>query len=736
MVSTPYNRSIFLFQDEIISLDSLFEWLKNTESNKNAFGAIITDSSHLKAVIQEKFNLISSSLEKIFFYTTKDIPRLLGQTIDFIFIDFRGDISANSMCILLECIRGGGLIFLLITSQDLKSYLQGWNGKFPTSIFRQWFFANLSECSEHLLINPKKEEIQARFNPMPYAITLSKKIIEIPVSEEQQRFINTLLLKLVDNKSSNFCSVLTANRGRGKSAAVGIAIGIFLTDQVKHPFYINISSPYLSNCQTLFKFITLIFSLKGRDPLIRKKDNMIYELSLSNKIKITYLNPDEVIEKSRANLVIFEEASAIPVDILKAILARKVLKIYIATIHGYEGGGRGFQYKILKYLERQEKIHVSNFELKTPIRYLSEDNIEEFLNKVYLLNAEAQELPEHLKNIENQEYNSVSYKNTDQLFSKEGSNILRNHIGLLLHSHYRNQPNDLELLANSEKHYLEGIYSKIDTNKNFLFVSILISEEGLLDDDEISLLTSGKFLEGNLIPSVIIRYFSEEFSNLKGLRIVRIATHPSLMNRGLGKVAVSHLINKNHDNDWLGVSFGATRKLVKFWGKLGFVPVHIRPIKTKETGTWNLVMIQPLSLIAKRIIPSFSKDFQLQFINLLRHSLHSMEPEIVQEILKWCNNIPSYAPELTSSGKYRLKQYLEGKINFLLAVDSIYALTMKYFVTKSSIKLSNSQEILLITRVLQGRTWGQTMAISGLKWNVAQGLLEKAVKKISKLVEN
>ena len=147
-------------------------------------------------------------------------------------------------------------------------------------------------------------------------------------------------------------------------------------------------------------------------------------------------------------------------------------------------------------------------------------------------------------------------------------------------------------------------------------------------------------------------------------------------------------------------------------------------------------MINPLNLVTKKHITSYSQDFQLQFINLLRHSLHSMEPEIIQEILKICSDIPSYSPMFTSSAKYRLKQYLKGNINFLLAVDAIYTLSVKYFVADSSIKLSKTQEILLISRVLQGRTWGQTMAKSGVNWKIAHGMMKKAVKKITPLVEN
>ena len=126
-----------------------------------------------------------------------------------------------------------------------------------------------------------------------------------------------------------------------------------------------------------------------------------------------------------------------------------------------------------------------------------------------------------------------------------------------------------------------------------------------------------------------------------------------------------------------------------------------------------------------------SADFLLQFIALLKQSLHSMSPELASHILKSCSSLSNYKVRITSSGKIRLKNYLKGNLNFLLTVDVIYELAIAYFVSPTTIKLSSSQEFLLISRVLQGRTWGQTRGRTGLNWKAANALLEKAVAKIA-----
>jgi tRNA(Met) C34 N-acetyltransferase TmcA len=109
-----------------------------------------------------------------------------------------------------------------------------------------------------------------------------------------------------------------------------------------------------------------------------------------------------------------------------------------------------------------------------------------------------------------------------------------------------------------------------------------------------------------------------------------------------------------------------------------------------------------------------------------------MKPELVSHILRSCVPIPNYELRITSSGKIRLFNYLKGNLNFLLAVDVMYELVMKYFILQpSNVKLSQSQEALIIARILQGRTWGQTLGRTGLTWKAANGMLKKAIEKLA-----
>ncbi len=564
---------------------------------------------------------------------------------------------------------------------------------------------------------------------MPYDINLSTKVNSISVTEDQKKTIENLVTTLLDSKHPDSCSILVANRGRGKSASVGLSIAHVLSK--KSIRKVIISSPHPANIQTLFDFLMKGLSSRNVKYQVRKQEDWTSEIRTSSRARVSYFWPSEIDISLKTDIFVFDEAAAIPVEILKKVLNTNAKKIFVSTIHGYEGAGKSFQFKFLRYLKSQKLIHYQEFSLAQPIRFIQSDLIEQLLNDSFFLDVELEPPMIKHQTLIKDSIILQEWKDPQFLFSEEGLPYLKQLFGLLVYAHYRNQPNDLLLLADSGKHFLVGVYGNDNQNNKLLLVSNQLAREGEMSDQAILRVTSGEFLKGNLIPNIAIRHFSEDFAKLRGLRFIRIATHPSLLNRGYGRLALELQNPIFSTYDWVGVSYGATVKLMKFWRKFGFKPVHIRPIKTAETGEWNIVLIRPISHSAASIINPVSADFLLQFIALLKQSLHSMSPELTSQILKSCSSLSNYKVRITSSGVIRLKNYLKGNLNFLLAVDVINELAIAYFVSPTTIKLSASQEFLLISRVLQGRTWGQTLGRTGLNWKAANALLEKAVAKIA-----
>ena len=156
---------------------------------------------------------------------------------------------------------------------------------------------------------------------------------------------------------------------------------------------------------------------------------------------------------------------------------------------------------------------------------------------------------------------------------------------------------------------------------------------------------------GDLIPWTISeQYQDESFASLSGVRVVRIATHPSAQGRGYGSKAMELLLNYyqnkllDFDNiksdeaqelkvaqpksdkegslkdeklkpkknvkpilqrlserrpapiHYIGTSFGVTKELFQFWKKNCFVPVYLRQTANELTGEHTCVMIRPINL--------------------------------------------------------------------------------------------------------------------------------------------
>ena len=153
---------------------------------------------------------------------------------------------------------------------------------------------------------------------------------------------------------------LTAARGRGKSAALGLAIAAAVGFGYSNIF---VTSPSPENLHTLFDFI-----FKGFDAL-NYEEHLDYELIQStnpefnkavvrvnifhdHRQTIQYVHPGDAAKLSQAELVVIDEAAAIPLPLVKSLLG-PYLVFMASTINGYEGTGRSLSLKLLEQLRQQ-----------------------------------------------------------------------------------------------------------------------------------------------------------------------------------------------------------------------------------------------------------------------------------------------------------------------------------------------------------------------------------------------
>ena len=74
--------------------------------------------------------------------------------------------------------------------------------------------------------------------------------------------------------------------------------------------------------------------------------------------------------------------------------------------------------------------------------------------------------------------------------------------------------------------------------------------------------------------------------------------------------------------DYVGVSYGLTQPLLKFWSKAGFTPVYISQVANNLTGEHTTIMIKPLKHDEENDedsawLKAFYSDFRKRLISLL-----------------------------------------------------------------------------------------------------------------------
>ncbi|KAH9610472.1 hypothetical protein KSS87_005313 [Heliosperma pusillum] len=421
-----------------------------------------------------------------------------------------------------------------------------------------------------------KEDLNEDFPVGP----LIKKCCTLDQGKAVISFLDAIL-----DKALRSTVALLAARGRGKSAALGLAVAGAVAAGYSNIF---VTAPSPDNLKTLFDFIRKGFDsleykvefvfehtdydvIKSSNPEFKKatvrinifkQHRQTIQVGPSFSIlpcrvhEAVYIQPNEHEKLSQVELLVIDEAAAIPLPIVKSLLGPYLVFIS-STVNGYEGTGRSLSLKLLQQLEEQSQMSKNSdssfsgrlfkkIELTESIRYGSGDPIESWLNGLLCLDV-ANYIP-NISRLPPPGDCDLYYVNRDTLFSyhKDSELFLQRMMALFVASHYKNSPNDLQLMADAPAHHLFVLLGPVDESKNHLpdilcVVQVCLEGEISSDSAKISL-RDGRSPHGDQIPWKFCQQFLDtNFPTLSGARIVRIASHPSAMRLGYGSAAVKLL---------------------------------------------------------------------------------------------------------------------------------------------------------------------------------------------------
>jgi len=473
--------------------------------------------------------------------------QLLGQECKVLIVDVSQNFDANSFTSALGTVAGGGVIVVVGENLALDGYAYKW----------------MARAFEQFLI--VEQGVWLPQQPPAY------EPIDVDCFAQQKLIIDKIHKVLSGHRKRPL--VITADRGRGKSSALGIASAELISQKManKVALTILVTAPTIQAVQPIFEHAKRLLT-----------DAEVSKTSLTwQGAKIQFIAPDELLKnKPNCDLLLVDEAAAIPLPLLQQMVEHYHRMVFSTTIYGYEGCGRGFSIKFKKWLDDNRPGH-QFCHMSQPIRWAENDPIEHWQYQTFLLNndlansAYSKQAELKLTKVEKQ-----------QLF--QSPELLRECFALLVNAHYQTTPNDLILLLSDASVHLFAAFSE-----GVCVGCIVAIEEGQLDESLIEGVKLGKRRpKGHMTPiSILNQYGLVAAAQQASLRVMRIAVHPDWQNVGIGSDLLVQLESLT-DYDYYSTSFGATSDLVRFWQANGYVNTRLGSQRDQASGCHSLLMVK------------------------------------------------------------------------------------------------------------------------------------------------
>lgn len=562
---------------------------------------------------EDPFSLFMASTQIRYCYYSES-QNILGNTYGMCVLQDFEAINPNLLARTIETVEGGGIIVLLLSTLTSLTQLYNLSMDVHQRLRTQSHQEVVGRFNERMVLsmahNPNCVLMDDELNVLPTSSLMAKirpaaglssaggdpsgkprelgelcetladtqpagTLVSLCKTLDQAKSLVTFL-DSASEKTLRSTVALTAARGRGKSAALGLAISGALALGYSNIF---VTSPSPENLKTLFEFV-----VKGLDSMDYKEHidyNMIestnpdlhkvivrVDVFRQHRQTVQYVLPQHSAKIGQAELLVIDEAAAIPLPVVRSLLG-PYLVFLCSTVNGYEGTGRSLSLKLLKELKgggnharrsfndkfsaenASVAAHSRNFReitLQEPIRYAEGDPMEGWLHELLCLDA-ADHVPQIPKRLPHPDECELFYVSKDTLFSyhKATERFLQQVMSLYVASHYKNTPNDILLMSDAPAHHLFVLLAPVDDSSSGKLPDVLcviqVAFEGQISKQvSLNALAKGTQYHGDLIPWTVSQHFQDaEFPKLSGARVVRIATHPEVTGGGYGSEALQLL---------------------------------------------------------------------------------------------------------------------------------------------------------------------------------------------------
>ncbi len=508
--------------------------------------------------------------------------------------------------------------------------------------------------------------------------------------------------------------VLTADRGRGKSSAIGLAAGALALDGRD----VLVTAPGYRNAGEAFARAR---ELVGGPGAGAAWDDADHTLSVGDG-RVRFAGPpaaaDAVADPDAPgapDVLLVDEAASLPVRLLERYLTG-VPVAFATTVHGYEGAGRGFDVRFRDRLAATDH-DVTDRVLETPIRYAGGDPVEVWSFRALMLGAR----PPVADLVADASPGTVEYERLDpeKLAAPDAEWRLAETFGLLVLAHYRTEPADLARLLDAPNVAVRAL-----VHDGHPVAVALLAREGGLPAERRRRMYEGERVRGNMLPDVLTTQLRDETAaDPVGVRVLRIATHHAVRSKGLGSRLLDAVAAEfgpaaedttapepgwpGESVDYLGVGYGATPRLLRFWNRNGFRTVHLSTTRNDTSGEHSALMTRPLSDAGRALHDRSASWFARRVGSVLADPLRDADPDVVRATLRATD--PGTPLDLTDREWRTVAAAAHGPGMYAPAPRPFRRLALRHLLGDPDVDLSPEAERLLVRKALQAWPWDRVV---------------------------
>ena len=644
----------------------------------------------------------------------KKVHQVLGQTYDVVVFNGRSGFDVDALGAVSGTIRGGGQLCLLMPSfAHWSTYADPVRTRFTafgyseTDIKPRWFShlqRSIAESTGVLMLD-QTGAVRGRLPRLQREPETDTELNDADcVTSDQVDAVEAVIRAATGQRRKP--AILISDRGRGKSAALGIAAARLLRQGRGR---IVVTGPQRETVTTLLDHAARLL------PEARQSKNRLRWCNSS----IEFLAPDRISDRTADDtMVMIDEAAAIPLPLLTAVVKNSSRLALATTVHGYEGTGRGFELRFGPLLSSQMRGE-RRVTLITPVRWAAGDPLERFIFRALMLDAGATTSADRPID----PTRGFHTERLDRHALVQNRNRLDQLFGLLVASHYRTRPSDLRYLLDAPGVSVYGVCCQ----SAIVGAALVVREGGLAADLARDVIRGRRRPRGHLLPVSIGTHLGIETApQLTYQRIVRIAVRPELRRQGLGSRLINCIAKDAHQtgHDCLGVSFAADLELVDFWSKAAMQPIRLGVTQGKSSGANALLMLTGLTTAGEYLTRRAAHLFSRRLPDQLADPLRKADPSLVLCLLNKGLKAKSPDPDelLTASA------FAAGQRGYAECVAELVTVSYHLLTDQLAGPQDKTGALCLVLKVLQKRSWADCAAVLGLAGrNDVTALLQRTI---------